>query len=90
MGDARPRVRTEIVAVGEPRVEMLAILRRYFQLAKEGKITGVMVIAELPEGAYDARAVAAVSSTTNLSERIGRLWQLAEDMRAAAKEDDER
>jgi len=88
MGDTKPDLRTEVVAVGDPRAEMLAILRHYYRAVKDGRITGLMVIAELPEGAY-AAAEAKVSSTENLSERLGRLWQLGLDMREAAREDDE-
>lgn len=86
MGDTRPGLRTEVVAVGDPRAEMLAILRNAYHAVKEGHVVGIMVIAELPEGAY--RAMASVSSTDNLSERIGRLWQLMMDMREQAQEDD--
>ena len=88
MGDTRPDLHTEVVAVGDPRAEMLAILRDFYRKVKDGRITGLLVIAELPEGAY-AAAEAKASSTSNLSERLGRLWQLGLDMREAASEDDE-
>jgi hypothetical protein len=70
MGDVPADLHLEVVAVGDPRVEILAILRTYWRLAKEGRISGLMVIAELPGGAYQT---AAVSSTDNLAERVGRL-----------------
>lgn len=70
MGDPEEILRLEIVAVGDPRTEMLAILRNYYRRVKEGQVTGIMVLAEMPGGAYRA---ASVSSTENLAERIGRL-----------------
>lgn len=82
-------MRTEVVACGDPRSEMLAILRDYYRRVKDGEVVGLMVIAELPEGAYACKAIAAVSSCTNLSERIGRLEQLKMDMRECAREDGE-
>lgn len=83
MWDPLPSLRLEIVAVGEPRAEILAILRDYWRLAKAGKLVGLVLIGELPEGAYKAT----VSSTRNLAERIGRLELLQLDMVSAARED---
>lgn len=70
MGDAAPDLRLEVVAADNPPAEIRGILRNFWRLAQEGKLAGIMVIAELPGGAYQ---VAVVSSTENLAERIGRL-----------------
>lgn len=82
MGDTK-RLDVEVVAVGDPREEAMAILRHYHKLAREGRLTGIMVIAELAHGAY---AVASVSGTDNLAERLGRLELLRDDLKDRAKE----
>jgi len=86
MGDTRAALRTEIVAVGDPRTEMLAILKDVYRRVKDGQVVGLMVISELSEGAY-AAATASVSSTDNLAERIGRLELLKLQLVARARED---
>lgn len=62
---------------------MLAMIRSVYQRVKDGAITGLMIVAELPEGAYHC----SVSSTRNVAERIGRLELLKDDVKASAIED---
>lgn len=80
---AELRTPVEVVACGDPRSEMLAMLRAVHARVKAGEVVGLMLIAEMPMGAYRA----SVCSTENVAERIGRLHLLAVDMAAVGREE---
>lgn len=78
----KPRkVTVERVRLEEQGAEVAAILD-FFAKHPE-RYTGVMVIAELPDGAYQVK----YSGTANVAERIGRLELLKEQVLDDAEED---
>lgn len=75
------------------RAESIAILRAVIDRVRAGEITGLMVIAELPAGAYAATEIK-MTGCANVAERIGRIRLLRADLDgleaaaiAAAQED---
>lgn len=68
------RIKVEQVDHGNRQAEIVAILRYY--LAHPEKLKGLMVMAELPDGAYDVK----YSGTENVAERLGRLQLLMHEI----------
>ena len=74
------KVHVEQVELGARRHEITAILTYY--LANPERLTGLMIIAELPNGAYEMK----YTGTENVAERLGRLQLLMEQILDDAEE----
>lgn len=74
------KIKVEKVDHGNRKAEIVAILRYY--LANPEAMTGLMVMAELPGGAYDVK----YSGTENVAERLGRLQLLMFEMLECGEE----
>jgi|HubBroStandDraft_2_1064218.scaffolds.fasta_scaffold2323630_2 hypothetical protein len=72
------RISVERVDVGSRQAEIVALLRHYLQIAKDDpeRLEGLMLIAELPRGAYEVK----YTGTESVAERLGRLQLLMHQM----------
>lgn len=75
------KVSVERVKLEAQSAEVAAVL--HFFAKHPERYTGIMVIAELPDGAYMVK----YSGTANVAERIGRLELLKEQVLDDAEED---
>lgn len=69
--------------MGDRKAECLAILRHAAALVREGKASGLVLMIELPSGAYRAM----MTGTDNAAERIGRAVLFQEHILDNARED---
>lgn len=74
------KIKVERVDHGNREAEITAILRYY--LAHPEKYKGLMIMAELPDGAYEVK----YSGTENVAERLGRLQLLMHEIVENAEE----
>lgn len=65
----------EAVDAGDPKADAIVVLREALARAKRGELTGVVVMCELPDGAFGLL----MSESMNVAERLGRLV-IAKDM----------
>lgn len=74
----------EVVDVGDPASETILILRHALKLAREGKVVGVVVMLEMPDGGYHTK----MNACRNAAERVGRIDFLKDAVKAAAHEEE--
>lgn len=75
----------EVIDLGEKTADIVAVLRDALGRAQRGELTGVMVVLETPEGGFRC----AVSGSSNVAERVGRLELLKDMVIEYAFEDDD-
>ena len=83
MGASKRSATHEVVDVGDRQAECMAILKHAAALVKSGQVIGLVLLVELPLGAYRA----SMTGTDNVAERLGRCDLLHAHVMREAKED---
>ena len=73
----------EDLELSDTQLGAVKILEHVLERVRAGDVTGVMVVAERPSGAFTMH----MSSTANVAERIGRLVLLQDAVLERAEED---